>query len=130
MPYFAQSFALSCGLSCVWNLLGKSDRQILQENSDILSEEILNFVWLYRSDIAFVLSRYGLKYTWKKYNPWYEKFLKIPWTIAYIPAVNHYLLYTENHFWVDSYRNFTGVPEVWFWDKIPFEPGYIIYRTK
>ena len=46
-PPLAQKYTASCGLACLAYLINSSEEHLLEENSDILSIEKLNFIGLF-----------------------------------------------------------------------------------
>jgi hypothetical protein len=123
-----QIFARSCWLACISYILWKPEQDLLLENSDILSEGQLNFIWLYCVDLIEILSRYHLRYTYASYSHEYAHYLWEVGTIIYIDQIDHFLVRLPD-WWADSHIMLRGIPQFGYRNELPYIPSYIIYLT-
>lgn len=127
--FLPQIFARSCWLACVSYILWKSEHELFLENSDILSENQLNFIWLYCVDLIEILSRYDVKYDYVEYSNEYNHLLSEVGTIVYIDQIDHFLVRLDE-WWADPHIHLRGIPQFGYRKELPYIPSYITFQPQ
>ncbi|MBS3170842.1 hypothetical protein J4223_03625 [Candidatus Woesearchaeota archaeon] len=131
MKVVAQEHTMGCGIACVASLCNLSYKNAL----DFFEKKYAWSRGYYCREIAFVLKKKDLDYSWKKINFKTKSLIRIG-SIVFIARSSkwpfgHYLLKTEKG-WMNPWINFPSITPVkaGFQKKLPGKAQWVIYRNQ